>query len=92
MKAGVALAERRAVVERGISGRVHDEKEIGKEAQVVITRTRPLEVMVSFDRFQVDRSGSASEAGHVFLRGHLKEVPRSPGNPTGLMIVDTEIS
>jgi hypothetical protein len=74
------------------TSRVHDEKEDGKEAQVVITRTKPLEVMVSFDRFQVDRSGTVGEAGHVFLRGHLKEVPRSPGNPTGLMIVDTEIS
>jgi hypothetical protein len=92
VKGGLGLAERRGLVERGISGRVHDEKENGKEAQVVITRTKPLEVMVSFDRFQVDRSGTVGEAGHVFLRGHLKEVPRSPGNPTGLMIVDTEIS
>ena len=92
VKGGLGLAERRGLVERGVSGRVHDEKESGKEAQVVITRTKPLEVMVSFDRFQVDRSGTVSEAGHVFLRGHLKEVPRSPGNPTGLMIVDTEIS
>ena len=92
VKGGLGLADRRELVERGVSGRVHDEKESGKEAQVVITRTKPLEVMVSFDRFQVDRSGTVSEAGHVFLRGHLKEVPRSPGNPTGLMIVDTEIS
>jgi hypothetical protein len=92
VKAGLNLGERRALVERGVSGRVHDEKENGKEAQVVITRTKPLEVMVSVDRYQVDRSGTASEAGHVFLRAHLKEIPRSPGNPTGLMIVDTEIS
>jgi hypothetical protein len=48
--------------------------------------------MVGFDRYQVDRSGGASELGHVFLRAHLKEVPRSPGNPTGLLIVDTAIS
>jgi hypothetical protein len=92
VKAGLGLAERKALVERGISGRVHDERESGKEAQVVITRTQPLEVMVGFDRYQVDRSGGASELGHVFLRAHLKEVPRSPGNPTGLLIVDTAIS
>jgi hypothetical protein len=92
VKAGLGLAERRGLVERGVSGRVHDEKEGGREAQVVITRTKPLEVMVSFDRYQLDRSGTATESGHVFLRAHLKEVPRSPGNPTGLMIVDTEIS
>jgi hypothetical protein len=47
---------------------------------------------VGFDRYQVDRSGGASELGHVFLRAHLKEVPRSPGNSAGLMIVDTAIS
>lgn len=92
VKAGLGLAERKALVDRGVSGRVHDEKESGKEAQVVITRTKPLEVMVSFDVYNLDRSGSATEAGHVFLRAHLKEVPRSPGNPSGLMIVDTEIS
>lgn len=92
VKAGLALSERKALVERGTSGRVHDEKGAGKEAQVVITRTQPLEVMVGFDRFLIDRSGVESEGGHVFLRAHLKEVPRSPGNPAGLLIVDTEIS
>jgi hypothetical protein len=75
-----------------VSGRVHDERESGKEAQVVITRTKPLEVMVGFDRYQIDRSGAATELGHVFLRAHLKEVPRSPANPAELMIVDTEMS
>jgi hypothetical protein len=92
VKTGLGLAERKALVERGISGRVHDERESGNEAQVVISRTQPLEVMVGFDRYQVDRSGGVSELGHVFLRAHLKEVPRSPGNPAGLMIVDTAIS
>src|ERR1019366_9186333 len=92
VKAGLGLAERRALVEQGVSGRVHDDREIGRDAQVVITRTKPLEVMVGFDRYQIDRSGTASELGHAFLRAHLKEVPRSPGNPTGLMIVDMAIS
>ena len=91
VKAGLGLAERRALVEQGVSGRVHEDRETGS-AQVVITRTKPLEVMVGFDRYQIDRSGTASEVGHAFLRAHLKEVPRSPGNPTGLMIVDMAIS
>lgn len=89
---GLGLAERKALVERGVSGRVHDHKESGKDAQVVITRTKPLEVMVSFDRYLIERSGETTENGHVFLRAHLKEVPRAPGNPSGLLIVDTEIS
>ncbi len=92
VKAGLGLAERRVLVERGVSGRVHDERGSGKEAQVVIMRSKPLEVMVGFDRYQIDRSGTTSELGHVFLRAHLKELPRSPGNPAGLIIVDTAIS
>jgi hypothetical protein len=92
VKAALGLAERKGLVERGISGRIHDERENGKEAQVVITRTQPLEVMVGFDRYQVDRSGIVRELGHVFLRAHLKEVPRSPENPAGILIVDTAIS
>ncbi|MGD0835100.1 MAG: hypothetical protein ABSB49_00475 [Polyangia bacterium] len=92
LKVGLGLAERKALVERGFSGRVHDGRGSGKEPQVVIARTTPLEIMVSFDCFHVDRAGSTVEAGHVFLRAHLKEVPRAPANPSGLMIVDTEIS
>jgi hypothetical protein len=92
VKAALNLGERKRLVENGTSGRVHEGKETGKEAQVVITRSRPLEVMVGFDRYLIERSGATTESGHVFLRAHLKEVPRSPGNPSGLLIVDTEIS
>lgn len=75
-----------------ISGRVHDERDAGKEAQLAITSTKPLEVMVGFDRYRIDRSGATSELGHLFLRAALKEVPRSPENPAGLVFVDTAIS
>jgi hypothetical protein len=92
VKNGLRLAERRSLVDHGVSGRVHDTQGSGKEPQIVITRTQPLEVMVSFDRYTVDRDGTASEAGHLFLRTHLKEVPRSPSNPNGLLLVDMEIS
>lgn len=92
VKAGLRLAERRALVDRGISGRVHDGQGSGKEPQIVITRTQPLEVMVGFDRYTVDRDGTAAEAGRLFLRAHLREVPRSPSNPNGLLVVDMEIS
>ncbi len=92
VKSGLALAERKSLVESGVSGRVHDERDGGKVPQVMIARTQPLEVMVSFDRYQLVRSGAVAEAGHVFLRAHLKEVPRSPGNPAVLLVVDMEIS
>jgi len=48
--------------------------------------------MVGFGRYQIDRSGTATELGYLFLRAHLKEVPRSPANPAGLLIADTVMS
>jgi hypothetical protein len=89
---GLRLEERQILVERGASGRVYDDKSAGREPQVVITRRTPLEVMVSFDHYLVDKSGRTSEAGHFFVRAILKEVPRSSVNPSGLMIVDVQVS
>jgi hypothetical protein len=89
---GLRLAERQMVVERGASGRVYDDKSAGREPQVVITRRTPLEVMVSFDQYLVDKSGRTTEAGHFFVRAILKDVPRSSVNPSGLMIVDVQVS
>jgi hypothetical protein len=91
-RAGLRLAERQILVERGASGRVYDDKSAGREPQVVITRRTPLEVMVSFDQYLVDKTGRATDAGHFFVRAILKEVPRSSVNPSGLMIVDVQIS
>ncbi len=91
-KAGLRLAERQALVEKGTSGRVYDDRATGREPQVVIMRRSPLEVMVSFDRYVVERGGSTSEAGHLFAKTLLREVPRSPSNPNGLMIVDVQVS
>jgi len=92
VKAGLRLAERRALVERGVSGRIYDDPAVGKEPQIVITRTSPLEVMVSFDGYRIAPDGTKTDAGHAFVRTHLKEVPRSSWNPNGLLVVDVEIS
>jgi hypothetical protein len=89
---GLRLAERQMLVERGASGRVYDDKSSGREPQVVITRRSPMEVMVSFDHYLIDKSGRTTEAGHFFVRSILKEVPRSSVNPSGLMIVDVQVS
>jgi hypothetical protein len=90
VKAGLRLAERKELVERGTSGRVEDDPT--KEPQVVIVRRQPVEVMVSFDRYLMDSGGMRQDAGHLFLRALLREVPRSPVNPHGLVIVDVQIS
>jgi len=87
-----SLPERQGLVDRGTSGRVYDDKTVGREPQVVIVRRSPIEVMVSFDHYWLDRSGTATEAGHFFVRAILKEVPRSSVNPSGLIIADVQIS
>ena len=92
VKAGLRLEERQALVDRGTSGRVYDDKTVGREPQLAIVRRAPLEVMVSFEHYYVDRSGRAADAGHFFVRAVLKQVPRSPVNPSGLMIADVQIS
>jgi hypothetical protein len=92
VKAGLRLGERRALVESGTSGRVWDDAHTAREPQVVIERTEPLEVMVAFERYLVDAGGAKEEAGGLFARVTLKEVPRSPANPYGLVIVDARIS
>ena len=91
-RAGLRLPERQILVERGVSGRVYDDHAVGREPQVVVGRAKPLEVMVSFDQYLVDKSGRSTEAGHFFVRAMLKEVPRSSVNPSGLMIVDVQVS
>jgi hypothetical protein len=89
---GLRLAERKALVDAGTSGRVHDERSSGREPQVVITGTSPLEVMVSFDRYLVDRTGAPTEVGRLFVRTVLREVPRTATNPNGLLLADVQIS
>ena len=48
--------------------------------------------MVSFDHYLIEKGGRATDAGHFFVRAILKEVPRSSMNPSGLMIVDLQVS
>lgn len=92
VKAGLRLAERKLLVESGSSGRIFDDPRAGRQPQVVILRTSPLEVMVSFERYIVGTSGDQRDAGQVILRALLREVPRSPANPHGLLISDAQVS
>lgn len=92
VKTGLRLAERQVLVDRGTSGRVYDDQSAGREPQVAITRRAPLEVFVSFEHYYVDRTGRTADAGHYFVRAILKQVPRSPVNPSGLMVADLQIS
>lgn len=92
IKDGLELGARRTLVEAGVSGRVYDNAESDRQPKAVIMRTQPLEVMVSFERYQVDRAGERTDAGQLFVRAVLREVPRSPANPYGLLIADLQVS
>jgi hypothetical protein len=89
-KAGMRLAERRDQVEQGVSGGVHRD---GKQAlQTVIVRRQPLELLVSVQRYLVDRAGVMTDGGPLFVRAIVREVPRSPANGHGLMVVSAQVS
>lgn len=92
-RAGMRLAERARQVDQGISGGIFDAGATGgKEPQAVIMRSDPLEVMVSVERYVVDKQGTMTSAGPLFVRAMLREVARSPANGNGLMIVDLRVS
>jgi len=93
IKSGLRLADRQRLVDAGVSGRVHDDHSTGREPQVAILKRTPyLEVMVSFEHFGVAKDGGLLDFGHFFTRVALKQVPRSARNPSGLIIVDAQIS
>lgn len=82
-------------VNQGISGRVYDDVRVpDKEPTVLILNQgrKPIEVLVTLDRYSEAPDGRREELGRVHLNLVLKEVPRNPDNPTGLLIVDARSS
>jgi hypothetical protein len=90
VRAGLRLDERSKQTELGVSGGVFDEGE--KEPQAVILRTEPLEVMVSIQTYVVDRAGRQTDTGPLIIKAIVREMPRSPRNGYGLLIVDARVS
>jgi hypothetical protein len=89
-KSGLRLAERRQHVEDGVSGGIHRD---GTQAvQTVIVRREPLELLVSVERYLVDRAGVTTDGGPLFVRAIVRQVPRSPANGYGLMVVSAQVS
>jgi hypothetical protein len=89
VKKGLRLAQRKVLVDRGISGRVLDvANDPGRQPQVLIQSRKPLSVLVGFDTFFVLPDGTTEPGGRVLFTLFLKEVPRTPDNMAGLTIVD----
>jgi hypothetical protein len=92
VKEGMRLGERRMLVEKGTSGRVHDDPRSDKTPQAVIGKVDPLQVLVTFERYLLGPSGEQAAQAPMIVRASLKRVPRGPGNEYGLVIVDAQIS
>ena len=89
VKKGLKLAQRKVLVDRGISGRVLDaEDDPNHQPQVLIQSRQPLSVLVTFETYRILPDGKEEPGGHVIFTLFLKEVPRTPGNMAGLTIVD----
>lgn len=92
VKEGMRLGERRELVEKGTSGRIHDDPKSEKAPQAVIVRAEPLQVLVTFERYLINASGQTEGLSPLIARASLRRVPRGPGNEYGLIIVDAQIS
>jgi hypothetical protein len=89
VRRGLRLAQRKALIDRGISGRVVEvEGDPTHQPQVLIQSRQPLSVLVSFDTLLVLPDGKEEAGGRVLFTLFLKEVPRTPDNMAGLTIVD----
>lgn len=85
------IDQRAKQVQQGFSGRVYDDPKMSdKEPTVLILNQgrKPVEILVTLDRYVEGPDGRKEELGRVHLNLILKEVPRNPDNPTGLLIVD----
>jgi hypothetical protein len=83
----LAVGNRRSHVDVGTSGAVDADS-----IKVVLTSSDPIQLLVSFDAYSIDRAGLRSESVTQFVRVSLRRVPRSPRNPYGLLIVGAQIS
>lgn len=95
VKNALKLDQRSRQTQQGFSGRVYDDPKLqDKEPSVLILNQgkKPIEVLVTLDRYLEGPDGKKEELGRIHLNLILKEVPRNQDNPTGLIIVDARSS
>lgn len=90
VREALRIDQRASQVQRGFSGRVYDDATVNKEPTILILNQgkKPVEVLVTMDRYMQAPDGTKQDVGRIHLNLILKEVPRNPDNPTGLLIVD----
>ena len=89
VRKGLRIAQRKALIDRGVSGRVVDVVgDPSRQPQILIQSRKPLSVMVAFDTTLILPDGNEEPGGRVLFTLFLKEVPRTPDNMAGLTIID----
>ena len=89
IRKGLRIAQRKALIDRGVSGRVVDVVgDPSHQPQILIQSRNPLSVMVAFDTTLVLPDGQEESGGRVLFTLFLKEVPRTPDNMAGQTITD----
>lgn len=87
-KNSLRLAERAKQVENGLSVKIEDDIERGKIPEVSIIRNEPCEVLAVFSRVSIAPDGTKTALPPLAVRLIVTMVPRSPNNPSGLLITD----
>ena len=71
------------LVEKGTSGRVHDDPKSEKAPQAVILRDQPFEVMVTFERYLLRGLGEHTEQSPMIPAGCSSGCPGGRGTSMG---------
>jgi len=85
---GLRISERAKQIEQGLSVKIDEDIEKGRLVELSITRRDPLEVLAVFSRLAVASNGSVTPMQPIAVRVTLRQVPRSPHNPNGLVVTD----
>lgn len=84
---GLRLTERSRFSQSGLSVKIEDDPDRGKVPEMSISSRQPLEVFLIFGRVTINPRGQTETLQPISVRVRLREIPRSPYNPNGLVVV-----
>jgi len=92
---GLRVSDRAVSVSSGVSVKIEDNIERGDGPTATIVSRPPqghLEVMVIFDRVAIDSRGKGTNIGQTVVQVRLREIPRVPRNPHGLLVAGFSVT
>lgn len=82
------MVERTQLSKEANSVHLDDEPDKGQVPQVTVLRWKPMEVLVVCGRHSIGPDGVKKPIQAVAVRLFMRQVPRSPSNPNGLIVTD----